>query len=115
MSKQTAQNANLVGDCLILVIASAVATRSPSGWHWMVMPGMAMGSIFVWMLGGRVLRHYDVWNGRGIAGDVVLTTLLLGAMLAVMGALRWVVPRMRRGATWSGSPSSLSLSFSGFA
>ncbi len=57
----------------------------------MVLPGMAMGSILVWMLGGRVLRHYDVWNGRGIAGDVVLTTLLLGAMLAVMGGLRWVV------------------------
>ncbi|HEY4015333.1 MAG TPA: sugar transferase [Polyangiaceae bacterium] len=97
MSKQTAQNANLVGDCLILVIASAVATRSSSGWHWMVMPGMAMGSIFVWMLGGRVLRHYDVWNGRGIAGDVVLTTLLLGAMLAVMGVLRWFVPQYASG------------------
>ena len=87
---------------MILVIASAVATRSPAGWHWMVLPGMAMGSIFVWMLGGRVLRHYDVWNGRGIAGDVVLTTLLLGAMLAVMGVLRWVVPRYAEGSDLEG-------------
>jgi exopolysaccharide biosynthesis polyprenyl glycosylphosphotransferase len=93
MSKQTAQNANLIGDCLILVVASAVSTKATGGgWHWLVLPGMAMGSILVWSLGGRVLRHYDVWNGRGIAGDIVLTTLLLGAMLAVMGILRWFVP-----------------------
>jgi exopolysaccharide biosynthesis polyprenyl glycosylphosphotransferase len=93
MSKQTAQNANLIGDCLILLVASAVSTKVVGGgWHWMVLPGIAMGSILVWTIGGRVLRHYDVWNGRGIAGDIVLTTLLLGAMLAVMGALRWVVP-----------------------
>jgi exopolysaccharide biosynthesis polyprenyl glycosylphosphotransferase len=91
MSKQTAQNANLIGDCLILMVASAVATKAPGGWHWMVLPGMAMGSVLVWTLGGRALRHYDVWNGRGIAGDIVLTALLLSAMLAVMGVLRWVV------------------------
>jgi exopolysaccharide biosynthesis polyprenyl glycosylphosphotransferase len=93
MSKQTAQNINLFGDCLILMIASAVATKIPGSWrwHWLVLPGMAMGSLLVWSLGGRVLRHYDVWNGRGIAGDVVLTTLLLGAMLGVMAALRDLV------------------------
>jgi exopolysaccharide biosynthesis polyprenyl glycosylphosphotransferase len=93
MSKQTGQTVNLVGDCLILVAASVVATKAPGvwAWHWMVLPGMAMGSMLVWTLGGRALRHYDVWNGRGIAGDVALTMLLLSAMLGVMGALRWVV------------------------
>ncbi len=68
MQKQTAQNLNVIGDCAILVIASAAATKVPwltPGWHWMVFLGMSTGSMLVWMLGGRALRHYDVWNGRG--------------------------------------------------
>jgi exopolysaccharide biosynthesis polyprenyl glycosylphosphotransferase len=99
MSKQTTQNVNLVGDCLLLVIASAVATKVPGAWrwHWMVLIGMSMGAILVWTLGGRVLHHYDVWNGRGIAGDVALTMLLLGAMLGVMSALRVVTPSYASG------------------
>jgi exopolysaccharide biosynthesis polyprenyl glycosylphosphotransferase len=44
-----------------------------------------------------VLRHYDVENGRGVRGDVVLTALLLGVMLATMGVLRWFVPRYAAG------------------
>jgi exopolysaccharide biosynthesis polyprenyl glycosylphosphotransferase len=91
MTKQTAQNLNLVGDCLILIASSAVATRMPAAWHWMVFFGMAAGSMLVWTVGSRVLRHYDVWNGRGIAGDVALTMLLLAAMLVAMGVLRWFV------------------------
>jgi exopolysaccharide biosynthesis polyprenyl glycosylphosphotransferase len=95
MSKQTAQNLNLIGDCVILSVASAAATYPAPGcgWHWMVLLGMATGSVLVWTLGGRMLRHYDVWNGRGIAGDVALTALLLGAMIAVMTLLRLFVPR----------------------
>jgi len=101
MSKQTAQNINLVGDCLILIIASVAATKVPGAWtwHWMVLPGMAMGAMLVWTLGGRALRHYDVWNGRGIAGDVVMTTLLLCALLTVLGVLRWVVPSYATGSS----------------
>jgi exopolysaccharide biosynthesis polyprenyl glycosylphosphotransferase len=99
MSKQTAQNLNLLGDCIILAAASAAATRLPGdpGWHWMVFLGMASGSMLVWTLGGRLLRHYDVWNGRGIGGDVALTAILLGAMLAVMAVLRMFVPRYAAG------------------
>src|SRR5579862_522167 len=94
MSDQTTQTLNLVGDCVILVVAAAAATIAPAGdFHWMVFLGMGSGSILVWALGGRLLRHYDVWNGRGIAGDAALTALLLGAMLAVMGGLHFVVPR----------------------
>src|SRR5258708_31962908 len=93
MSKQTAQNVNLVGDCFLLIVASAVATKVPGDWRWqwMVLIGMAMGAMLVWTMGGRALRHYDVWNGRGIAGDVALTMLLLSAMVGVMGVLRWLV------------------------
>jgi exopolysaccharide biosynthesis polyprenyl glycosylphosphotransferase len=101
MTKQIAQNLNLLADCVVLFIASAVATHlgGPSWWrwHWMVFLGMAPGSMFVWTVGGRVLRHYDVWNGRGIRGDVALTALLLGVMLATMGALRWFVPSYAAG------------------
>jgi exopolysaccharide biosynthesis polyprenyl glycosylphosphotransferase len=94
MSKQSVQHVNLVGDCVVLVVASIAATKMPGvwGWHWMVLLGMATGSILVWTLGGRVLRHYDAWNGRGVASDVALTMLLLCAMVCVMGALRWIVP-----------------------
>ncbi len=99
MSKQTAQSLNLVGDCTILVIASAVATKLPWSphWHWMVFLGMATGSMLVWTIGSRVLRHYDQWNGRGIAGDVALTALLMGAMLGVMSLLRSFVPEYEAG------------------
>jgi len=93
MTKQTAQNLNLIGDSLILVAAAAVATKfaGQPGWHWMVFLGMSAGSVFVWMVGGRVLQHYDAWNGRGMAGDVAMTGLLLTALLGVMGTLRLFV------------------------
>ena len=97
MSKHTVQHVNIIGDCVILMVASAVATKAPGAWHWMVLPAMAMGAMLVWTLGGRVLHHYDVWNGRGIAGDVAMTMLLLAAMLVVMGGLRWVVGPYARG------------------
>jgi hypothetical protein len=81
MSKQTAQNLNLIGDCVILIMGAAAATMRPGqpGWHWMVFLGMSSGSMLVWTLGGRLLRHYDIWNGRGISGDVALTAILLAS------------------------------------
>jgi exopolysaccharide biosynthesis polyprenyl glycosylphosphotransferase len=99
MSKQTAQTLNLFGDCSILVMAAAAATRLPRdpGWHWMVFIGMSAGAMLVWTLGGQLLRHYDIWNGRGIAGDVALTAILLGGMLGVMAALHLFVPRYAAG------------------
>ncbi|HLK40836.1 MAG TPA: sugar transferase [Polyangiaceae bacterium] len=97
MSKQTAQNLNLLGDCIILVIACAVATRLPPGWHWMVFIGMSGVSMLVWTIGGRVLRHYDVGNGRGPGGDIVLTAVLIATMVAAMSILRVFVPRYAMG------------------
>ncbi|MGH7440400.1 MAG: sugar transferase [Polyangiaceae bacterium] len=95
---QTAQNLNLLGDCLILVAASAAATKLPDqSWHWMVFLGMAATAMLVWTAGGRVLRHYDVWNGRGTRSDVGLTVILLGAVLVVMWGLHVAVPRYEAG------------------
>jgi exopolysaccharide biosynthesis polyprenyl glycosylphosphotransferase len=99
MSKQTIQNLNLAGDCLLLVVASAVATKAPGTplWHWMVFCGMAAGALLVWTAGGRILRHYDVSNGRGIRGDALLTGLLLAGLLAAMAILRVFVPPYAHG------------------
>src|SRR5580692_8084749 len=94
MQKQTIQNLNLIGDCLVLVCASAVATKVPGQdrWHWMVFLGMSTGSLLLWTLGGRILRHYDVWNGRGRRSDIALTLLLIGSVLIVMALLQALVP-----------------------
>jgi exopolysaccharide biosynthesis polyprenyl glycosylphosphotransferase len=97
MTKQTAQNLNLVGDSIILVAASAVATKEPGAWHWLVFLGMSAGSIFIWMLGGRILKHYDIWNGRGWAGDGVMTATMLAALLGIMAMLRLFVPAYAQG------------------
>ncbi len=100
-SREVSQAINLLGDCVILVGSSALATSLPgsSGWHWMVFLGMSAGAMLVWSLGGRVLRHYDVWNGRGIQGDLVLTALLLGVMVALMAVLRLFVPSYAAGSS----------------
>jgi exopolysaccharide biosynthesis polyprenyl glycosylphosphotransferase len=99
MTRQTAQNLNLLTDCAILVGASALACSLPgqSIWHWMVFIGMSAGSMLLWTLGGRVLRHYDIWNGRGIPGDLALTTLLLSAVITALAILRWFVPSYAAG------------------
>jgi len=103
MQKQTAQNLNLIGDCVLLVVASVAATKVPwhVGWHWMVFLGMSTGSTFAWVVGGRVLRHYDVWNGRGVGGDVALTAVLLGSVLVTMALLRPLVPAYAAGSLFS--------------
>ncbi len=94
MSEARTQAINLIGDCAALVVAAFASSKVPgsSAFHWLVGLGAATGAMLVWTLGSRVLRHYDVWNGRGVAGDVALTTILLAALLLVMGALRLVVP-----------------------
>jgi len=101
MSKQTIQNLNLLGDCTLLIGASAVATQFPGSplWHWMVFIGMAGGAILVWMVGGRLLLHYDVWNGRGPAGDALLTGLLLIGLVGSMAVLRLFIPRYALGSS----------------
>lgn len=93
LSPRTWQNINLIGDCLLLFLAAGAATVFPGGIHWMVALGMATGAMLLWIVGSRVLRHYDIGNGRGIAGDVALTLVLLFATVVPMFALRYMVPR----------------------
>src|SRR5579863_8299852 len=99
MQKQTIQNLNLLGDSVVIVIASAVATKLPwqAGWHWMVFLGMSAGSLLLWTVGGRILRHYDIWNGRGKRSDIALTLLMIGGVVSVMAVLRMMVPAYAAG------------------
>jgi exopolysaccharide biosynthesis polyprenyl glycosylphosphotransferase len=99
MTRQTAQNLNLLSDCAILVSASALACALPGQphLHWMVFIGMSSGSMLLWTIGGRALRHYDIWNGRGIPGDVALTAVLLASVIAALALLRLVVPSYAEG------------------
>jgi exopolysaccharide biosynthesis polyprenyl glycosylphosphotransferase len=99
MQKQTIQNLNLIGDSVVIAVASAVATKLPwqAGWHWMVFLGMSAGSLLLWTLGGRLLRHYDIWNGRGRRSDIALTLLLICGVVTVMALLRMLVPSYAAG------------------
>jgi exopolysaccharide biosynthesis polyprenyl glycosylphosphotransferase len=93
MSEERTQAVNLIGDCVALIAAAFAASKLPGShtFHWLVALGAATGAMLVWTLGSRALRHYDVWNGRGVAGDVALTAILLAALFAIMGVLRYVV------------------------
>ena len=79
LSPEGAQKANLAGDCAVIITASVVSTITGHPWvfHYMVASGLAFGVILVWALMGRLLRHYDIWNGRTSRGDFALTLLLL--------------------------------------
>jgi len=100
MRRPTDQTLNRVADGVLLVAGSAVATMNvpwQPGWHWVVFLCMSAVALLLWTLGGRVLRHYDVWNGRGVGGDIVLTVLLLGVVLGIMMVAHRLVPAYRAG------------------
>jgi exopolysaccharide biosynthesis polyprenyl glycosylphosphotransferase len=93
--RETAQKLNLVGDCLILAAASVAATMLPElhRIHWLVALGMGAAAMLVWGLMSRALRHYDVFNGRAVVGDIALTSVQLAVLLMVLYGLRSAVAR----------------------
>ncbi|HXX68748.1 MAG TPA: sugar transferase [Polyangiaceae bacterium] len=100
MRRPTDQTLNRVADGILLVAGCAVATMNlpwQPGWHWVVFLCMSGLAVLLWTIGGRVLRHYDVWNGRGVGGDIVLTILLLGVVLGIMMVAHRLVPAYRAG------------------
>ena len=50
--------------------------------------------MLLWVTGSRILHHYDVANGRGIAGDIALTVVLLVATLLPVLTVQALVPRV---------------------
>jgi exopolysaccharide biosynthesis polyprenyl glycosylphosphotransferase len=97
MPKEKAQKINLLADCGALTIAAFAAAFGDGHLHWMVAPGLALVSVLLWTVQSRVLRHYDVWNGRNVGSDVALTLLTLGGMIAILAVLRPIVPSYAAG------------------
>jgi exopolysaccharide biosynthesis polyprenyl glycosylphosphotransferase len=93
VTPQGAQKLNLAGDVLILAIASSCAAWDGGTFHYKIAFVMAATAATLWVLGSRVLRHYDVWNGRNFLGDVALTLFLVAAVIIPMVALRFFIPR----------------------
>jgi exopolysaccharide biosynthesis polyprenyl glycosylphosphotransferase len=94
ISPRAWQNINLIGDFLVLLIAACAATVFPGGIHWRIALGLVVGAMTVWAATSRILHHYDAGNGRGIAGDIALTAVLLVATLVPVLAVLWWVPRV---------------------
>ena len=88
------QNVNVVGDCLVLSCAACAATVFPGGIHYLVAASLAFGAMVVWITVSRILHHYDVGNGRGIAGDVALTLVLLVATCLPILTVHIMVPHV---------------------
>jgi exopolysaccharide biosynthesis polyprenyl glycosylphosphotransferase len=66
---------NLGADCCLLVVASVVATTARP---WSATFAVLGAASFVWLVGARVLRHYDARRAQqGLPGDVALTSLLV--------------------------------------
>jgi exopolysaccharide biosynthesis polyprenyl glycosylphosphotransferase len=97
MSKEKSQKINLLADCAALVIAALAASYGQGHLHWMVAPGLALTSVLLWTAQSRILRHYDVWNGRGVGSDVALTLLTVAGMIGILALLRPIVPRYAAG------------------
>ena len=90
---ETTQKVNFAVDLGILVTASFVAASSLGQLHWKVALAMSLLAVGAWSFGSRVLRHYDVSNGRGFLGDIALTLVLLAGVAGPIALLRLVVPR----------------------
>src|SRR5678815_3509137 len=70
MNTRRWQNLNLLIDCALIVVASFVSCALPGepGIHWRVALYMSAASMILWGVGGRVLLHYDITNGREVRG-----------------------------------------------
>jgi exopolysaccharide biosynthesis polyprenyl glycosylphosphotransferase len=93
LTPQATQKLNFWADVLILGLASFVAASDHGQLHWKVALVMTVTAAAVWAFASRVLRHYDVTNGRGFLGDIALTLVLVTAVVVPMTLLRFVVPR----------------------
>src|SRR5215469_11295282 len=85
------QRVTFVVDVLILVAASFAASSGSGEVHWKVALAMSATAAAVWAIASRVLRHYDVTNGRGFLGDIALTLVLLVTVAIPLMLLRPLV------------------------
>ena len=80
---------NLAADCMLVIAASAVSTLGRVSWHHTAFGAcVALG---VWMLGARVLRHYDAWS-EGLFGELAVTSVLVISVGVTLVILNQFVP-----------------------
>jgi exopolysaccharide biosynthesis polyprenyl glycosylphosphotransferase len=93
------QSASRLGDGI--VIAAASMSSAVDGqtrlFHYVVASGLVFGVLLIWWVLCRVLRHYDVWNGRTVRGDTALTLLLIAITTVPVCVLHHYQPEFRRG------------------
>jgi len=99
-TNEKAQALNLFGDCAMIAIASIVATITDTspGINAVVAAGMTFGVMFVWVVAGRVLRHYYPTNGRSVLSDLALTFVLVAAAALPLAIVQRLVPPVSRAA-----------------
>jgi exopolysaccharide biosynthesis polyprenyl glycosylphosphotransferase len=93
ISRERAQTINFAADVGILIAASFLASSSDGMVHWKVALAMAAIATALWAFVSRVLRHYDVNNGRDFTGDLALTIVLLCSVALPLALFRLFVPR----------------------
>jgi exopolysaccharide biosynthesis polyprenyl glycosylphosphotransferase len=75
---------NLAADCALVIAASAWSTAGRGSWHHTALViCLALG---VWMLGARVLRHYDAWS-EGLFGELAVTSVLVVSVAVALHLL----------------------------
>jgi exopolysaccharide biosynthesis polyprenyl glycosylphosphotransferase len=84
---------NLAADCFLVIAASAVSAAGRGSWqHTALVVCIALG---VWMLGARVLRHYDAWS-EGLFGELAVTSVLVISVAVALQLVDHVVPGHER-------------------
>jgi exopolysaccharide biosynthesis polyprenyl glycosylphosphotransferase len=93
LSPRATQKLNLAMDVVILAGASFAAAVEHGELHWKIALVMTATATVLWAGASRALRHYDIENGRGFAGDLALTLVLVTAVVVPMTLLRLLIPR----------------------
>jgi exopolysaccharide biosynthesis polyprenyl glycosylphosphotransferase len=102
LTPEGAQALNVVGDCVVIGLASTAAAitepgaASLGGVDMTVAAGTAFGAMAMWTIAGRVLHHYWVGNGRRIKGDIALTLVLIASIALPLALLRTASPAFAR-------------------
>lgn len=103
---------SLAADCAVLALASIASSATAGGVvHWGSVVTMAPIALAGWLLGSRILHQYDVFKAQGLAGDLVLTSVLVLAVASTLALFRATVDGYAADATlkhflavlWSGT------------
>src|SRR6266542_1338134 len=65
---------NLAADCSLVIVATAISIIGRGTWHHTAL--VVCIALGVWMLGARILRHYDAWS-EGLIGELAVTSVLV--------------------------------------